>query len=315
METKIVTAFEALCRDLYTHRAPDIFQDLLSVMLYRASMGRAMRDEYDTIQATYNRTDLAALERFTNDIAEAAEDFQDPLGLIYESLSAGGYKSVMGQFFTPHNITAMMAEIAITSSPVENLRMADNAGCGSGRMILAAARKHGATRWRHFYEGVDLDTVCVRIAAINCWLQSIPAWLILGDGLDYEVRDGFEVRLMWHEGHWLPFVVRFPSDQLENIEAFRRAAAKNRDVWQSANAGRVVELEQQKQAAVGKGAEQLIQALAKLIEQPAPEPQNLPVAEPEPEPEQTPTPPKIVQPEPTQRTTKRKAPPAQGTLF
>ncbi len=42
--------------------------------------------------------------------------------------------------------------------------------CGSGRMLLASAFEIGN---RHYYYGIDIDSTCVKMAAINLFLNGI----------------------------------------------------------------------------------------------------------------------------------------------
>lgn len=250
MNTKIVEQFEALSRAIPHHDQPDIFAALVDLMLHRATLERGMLEEHARWAKAFKPHELAKIVDFMDNVAEAAEGFFDPLGDIYESLSSGGHKAHLGQFFTPEPIAQMMAGIiggALTEDE-RPLRVADPAGCGSGRMILAAARLVAKNRWRHFFQGIDLDALCVKIATVNCWLNSIPAWLVRGDALQYEVLDGFEVRLSWYEDRWLPHVWRFTPDERERVSELQRFFVEKPSAATQINEARIAVLESQKKA-------------------------------------------------------------------
>lgn len=71
----------------------------------------------------------------------------DVLGMAYEEF--GMQNDAFGQHFTPHSAAAGMAEMLTTGEePDPPVTIADPA-CGSGRMLVLAARQH------------DVPTICV----------------------------------------------------------------------------------------------------------------------------------------------------------
>lgn len=94
----------------------------------------------------------------------------DVLGEFYENHL---YRKGMQQYFTPWPICAFMAKAAvgktIESHPDQPLRILEPA-CGSGRMLLAANKEIGP---RHEYYAVDMDITCVKMAALNFFLNGM----------------------------------------------------------------------------------------------------------------------------------------------
>jgi type I restriction-modification system DNA methylase subunit len=94
----------------------------------------------------------------------------DVLGEFYEqNISHKG----SGQFFTPWHICKFMATCTAESleeKPSDRpLRILDPS-CGSGRMLLASHRVNGPM---HEYYGVDIDETCVKMTALNLFLNGM----------------------------------------------------------------------------------------------------------------------------------------------
>lgn len=95
----------------------------------------------------------------------------DVLGDFFEQHISNGRN---GQYFTPAPVCQFMASItdsdnigdAETNRP---LRILDPS-CGSGRMLLAAHKVNGQG---HEYYGIDIDRTCVKMAALNLFLNGI----------------------------------------------------------------------------------------------------------------------------------------------
>ena len=92
----------------------------------------------------------------------------DVLGDFYEQNLAN---KGMGQVFTPWPVCVFMAGITCgeRQENKERLRIIDPC-CGSGRMLLAGSRVLGPF---HDYYAIDLDYTCVKMAAINLFLNGV----------------------------------------------------------------------------------------------------------------------------------------------
>lgn len=97
----------------------------------------------------------------------------DVLGEFFEQHISNGRN---GQYFTPFPICQFMASITQTdrvcdsdTATREPLRVLDPA-CGSGRMLLASHHVNGSG---HEYYGIDIDRTCVKMAALNLFLNGV----------------------------------------------------------------------------------------------------------------------------------------------
>lgn len=100
-------------------------------------------------------------------------DGNDVLGDFFEEHISNGRN---GQYFTPYPICQFMASISQTDqlgdTDIEEgktLRILDPA-CGSGRMLLASRDINGSG---HEYYGIDIDRTCVKMTALNLFLNGI----------------------------------------------------------------------------------------------------------------------------------------------
>ncbi len=94
----------------------------------------------------------------------------DVLGEYFESRFAD--KDKMGQIFTPMYICDFMSKSTFDEARKENsgpLSVLDPA-CGSGRFILSAAKIMGR---ENQFSAIDLDPVCVKMSALNFFLNGI----------------------------------------------------------------------------------------------------------------------------------------------
>lgn len=114
----------------------------------------------------------------------------DFFGGVYEEMyQSRGKASTLGQFFTPPNICDLMAQM----TKCDTGRLNDSA-CGSGRTLLAAASASCFTM-ENYYIGEDIDTVSVKMCALNLMIHGCRGRVVRHDTLrepiyfDY----GFEI--------------------------------------------------------------------------------------------------------------------------
>jgi hypothetical protein len=134
----------------------------------------------------------------------------DVLGDYYEQHL---YRKGAAQYFTPWPVCSLIAKSTIDIVDMhatrEPLRILDPT-CGSGRMLLAAARENGP---EHEYYGIDIDNTCVRMSAINMFLNGIfHSEVMCSDALSAdEFRGSYKTsllpfgifRIVYKEGSYL----------------------------------------------------------------------------------------------------------------
>ena len=114
----------------------------------------------------------------------------DFFGGVYEEMyQSKGKASTLGQFYTPMNICELMARITIPN----NGKISDCA-CGSGRTLIASASASSFDR-DNYYIGEDIDTVSVKMCALNLMIHGCKGRAIRHDTLKEPIYFdyGFEI--------------------------------------------------------------------------------------------------------------------------
>ena len=123
------------------------------------------------------------------------EQPRDFLGECFHELEL--YNQYKGQYFTPFDISRMMARISLAGLE-EKIRQRgylelNEPTCGSGGMVIAAAEEFKARGLNPvntlFAVAQDLDRKCCNMAYIQLSLLAIPAAVIWGNTLLVECRE------------------------------------------------------------------------------------------------------------------------------
>lgn len=154
------------------------FDDFLTLSLCSLSINPLTRKSFDeelymdTI-LKYEKDDLRHLfpEAFAQMVLEmeslkGSSPGNDVLGDFYQEHL---YRKGAQQFFTTWHVCEMMAKITCAEQSEKILNVLDPT-CGSGRMLLASAFMLGN---KHHYYGIDIDATCVKMSAINLFLNGI----------------------------------------------------------------------------------------------------------------------------------------------
>ena len=172
--------FASLVQSLgYRYDLRPIFDDILTMLLCSFSRNVSTGKSYDedlymaTI-AKYAEEEvrnvfpkLLALLILEMEERIDSDSGNDVLGEVYE---LNFCRKGSGQFFTPWHICKLMGALSGGSLETEEpLRILDPS-CGSGRMLIAGARSHGK---QHRYYGIDIDHTCVKMTALNLFLNGI----------------------------------------------------------------------------------------------------------------------------------------------
>jgi type I restriction-modification system DNA methylase subunit len=117
----------------------------------------------------------------------------DVLGRLYHRLEIHNHQS--GQFFTPYPICQAMAKMLVHDAKhlvkEQEFIRAQEPCVGSGAMIIAltqALREEGINYQQKLHvTAIDIDTLCVHMAYVQCTLLHVPALICHGDTLRGEV--------------------------------------------------------------------------------------------------------------------------------
>ena len=173
------------------------FVELFALSLAKATEGDPkvrLRHEarYAAIAKGYTEPELAKIKTLCDITVEVLEGNpqQDFLGELYMGLDFGSSRH--GQFFTPWDISYLMACITMGKSTIPEsgyLSVCDPA-CGAGGMLIAAAAayQNGGPAPRNYQTDIlfaaqDVD----RVAAMMCYIQlsllGCAGYVIVGDSL------------------------------------------------------------------------------------------------------------------------------------
>lgn len=166
----------------YRYDLRTVFNDFLTMALCAFSQnpetGKSQdEDLYLETVAKYKEDNLRfefpkLLTSLTEEMTERLESGEgnDVLGEFYEQ---NLYREGAAQYFTPWSICQFMARATCDIAPEEQrdspLRIIDPS-CGSGRMVLASAKACGPCQE---YYGIDLDETCVKMTALNFFLNGL----------------------------------------------------------------------------------------------------------------------------------------------
>jgi len=142
-------------------------------------------------------------------IGDLSEGFCDPLGELFMQAISNGHN---GQYFTPEPLCDMMAIMSVGENSKAGQTVADCA-CGSGRMLLAAAK---INRHMRFY-GADLDNTCCKMALLNMLLNSLTGEIAHMNSLSNEFFTGYQVQTTLVNGYHMPYYVEFTEPELSYI--------------------------------------------------------------------------------------------------
>ncbi|MGV8136465.1 MAG: N-6 DNA methylase [Mangrovibacterium sp.] len=170
----------------YSHGQSNAFIDFLDFALLAVKWWEKDRDfshfekKYKNLYPRFlNMIELLGIASDNN-----GEGFRDALGDLFMELVSHGRN---GQFFTPDNLCEMMSRMTIPELK-DGQNILDPA-CGSGRMLLAVAKRN---RNANFF-GCDNDVTCCKMAVINMVMNTIQGEIALMDSLKMDFIKSWEI--------------------------------------------------------------------------------------------------------------------------
>jgi hypothetical protein len=168
------------------HGAHRIFSDFLTLVVCAFSLGKE-EEKYLSVIRQYNKQEAnlfaEALAKLVIEMTGDGTGLIDVLGYYFQEHISFGRN---GQFFSPQHICDMMA--CITGPVKQGNRILDPA-CGSGRMLLAAAKSN---RNALFY-GADVDENCAKMTVINLYLNCLYGEVAWMDSLSNKFYGAWEI--------------------------------------------------------------------------------------------------------------------------
>jgi type I restriction enzyme M protein len=177
------------------------FGDLLDFILIPLKMHDTAEGQQQALATLTEHPKRQQLVPLMTEVGELAEGFCDPLGALYEQLISKGHN---GQFFTPDPVAELLAKLTAAGEAQTGERVLDPA-CGSGRMLLAAAK---VNRHRRFY-GADIDPLCCKMALVNMLLNSLTGEIAHMDSLSNNFYTGYKAETVLRDGYHYPYYQEF----------------------------------------------------------------------------------------------------------
>ncbi len=167
--------------------------------LYLKTAGKYERDEIEKM--------VKLLGFLTLGLEEDSE--QDFLGEMYMQLDLGSHWH--GQFFTPYNVSSMMAKVGIDREKLlkeleHGTASFSDCACGGGAMLIAAANharkmlEGTPFNWQEkcLFVGQDLDGIAAKMCYIQLSLLGCAGYVKIGDTLRNPVASGDDDSDYWY---------------------------------------------------------------------------------------------------------------------
>lgn len=186
------------------------FADFLEIILCALSLGQ-QEERYFEVLKRYDEIEIkeqipsvfAALQiEYLKNVDECG-GWCDPLGEMFEEWGSRTGHKWLGQFFTPKSLSDLCAKITIKSDEINDRKTFNDPACGSGRMLIAAARMSPSMNLHGFYIGQDIDRTCAMMSAVNFFYHGMSGVVIHGDTLALKAWGGWRIRPLLARIDWL----------------------------------------------------------------------------------------------------------------
>ncbi len=229
---EFIKLFENLSRRYYR---TEVFADFLDYSLTFFKLG-AKAEDFDVFKKKWNeKGDMQTFLQLFYLYGEMAEHngkgFYDPLGDIFMETITGRDAKYKGQFFTPPEVSDMMAMITVGEKLEDGKKVADPA-CGSGRTLLSMAKINR----KLFFCGADVDQLCCKMTLLNMLVNSLEGEVAWMNSLSLEHYKTWHAKtvLTWG-GKRLPYYIEVKKEQTLQLKQWeqrkkeREAASKTTD--------------------------------------------------------------------------------------
>jgi hypothetical protein len=192
------TAFEKLFRRMAPERHRyEVFRDFVTLSacaLHNGFWKEPKREaEYMTIIAQYKPADQKVFpELFAHLVAMLEPEPRDMLGPLYMEMEVASRDQ--GQFFTPPEISEMMARIQGVDKLLADGRpfiTLSEPACGAGGMVLAVVKTLIGAGYNPAHalwvQGWDIDRLAALMAYVQLSLWNVPAEIVVGNTLSLEI--------------------------------------------------------------------------------------------------------------------------------
>ncbi|MGY3215287.1 N-6 DNA methylase [Mucilaginibacter sp. HD30] len=207
--TEIKELLPEFNRFAYGQSLHTAFTDMLDWMLLPFKRYDTVDEQRNALETYQSHPKVEQLVKLITLIGDLSENFRDPLGELFMQAISNGHN---GQYFTPEPICDMMAMMQV-GDIIEPGKTVNDPACGSGRMLLAAAKLNRSS----LLYGADLDLTCCKMALLNMLLNSLTGEIAHMNTLSNEFYRGFKVQTTFVDGYNIPYYVEFTEPELSYI--------------------------------------------------------------------------------------------------
>lgn len=213
--------FVAIFKQLITSRAAwEVWSDFITLSAISISNAVDKRHyevrekEYFAVQGKYTKNELEIISQLLASVIMALENnpWQDFLGTLYMNLELGNHWK--GQFFTPYNITKMMAKMTCGNLEKEISKKGyisvNDCACGAGATLIAAAEEaylqliDTKYNWQNYilFIAQDIDSVTAKMCYIQLSLLGCAGIVKIGNSLTEPMCEGESDENYWYTPVW-----------------------------------------------------------------------------------------------------------------
>lgn len=196
---KLTALIDQLAR---RHGFSQAFDDFLSASVCALSLGR-MEKRYAEIMKRYDSAEEKLFSQMLVTLLEEASEkssadgaWTDLLGDLFMENNSRFGASALGQFFTPVEVSDLMAMMLDKEPSEEYNRLVMDPAAGSGRCLISHSRLNPKNRFNHFYIAQELDRRCVNMCVLNFVMYGLRGAVIHMDTLRVNIYGGYRI--------WMP---------------------------------------------------------------------------------------------------------------
>lgn len=150
-------------------------------------------------QQAYYELYCAWIDIVDKELESSDKYYYDYLGVFYEDVIQSKYKAgTNGQFFTPQNVSKLMAKLLTQNTG----GVINDCACGSGRLLLDAHQDNPSA----VLIGQDLDPVACKMTVLNFYVAGVRGSIIHQNTLTGEVFECWRVNNYINHGLPLPHI-------------------------------------------------------------------------------------------------------------
>lgn len=238
MIKEYVNTIEKMCGK---YSAWQIWNDFISVsaiaLVNACDLVRASEREerYLQIVGKYDKKELKVfcklLAKLVVDLEKCAD--QDILGEVYHALSINS--KINAQYFTPYNISEMMARMIIKPKDFKDEpQIINEPTCGSGANLIALAnvmKEKGINYQRNVYfVAQDIDPLVAKMCYIQMSLLGMAGIVIVGDTLSSPMKGDYWLT-PFHFVFGISILQRHKKRQKQEVKSQQKGNANHDSDW------------------------------------------------------------------------------------